>query len=129
MIVLDENFPESQRQILRGWRLHPRQIGYDIEHKGLKDNEIILYLQQLHKPTFFTLDADFYNRQFIHQKYCIVFIDAKQYEAAFFTRRLMRCKVFNSQTKRNGKIICVNHVGIYAWNLHGEKEIYINWDN
>ena len=35
MIVLDENFPESQRQLLRGWRYHIHQVGYEVGRKGL----------------------------------------------------------------------------------------------
>jgi hypothetical protein len=44
MIVLDENFPESQRQLLRGWRVPARQIGYDVGRKGLKDDQVIPFL-------------------------------------------------------------------------------------
>ena len=34
MIVLDENFPESQRQLLRGWRFRIHQVGYEVGRKG-----------------------------------------------------------------------------------------------
>ena len=44
MIVIDENFPESQRQLLRGWRIPIRQIGYEVGRKGMKDDEIIALL-------------------------------------------------------------------------------------
>ncbi len=38
MIILDENFPESQRQLLRGWRVPPiRQIGYEVGRSGMQD--------------------------------------------------------------------------------------------
>jgi hypothetical protein len=37
MNVLDENFPESQRQLLRGWRIPIRQIGYEVGRKGMKE--------------------------------------------------------------------------------------------
>lgn len=40
MIILDENFPESQRQLLRGWRVPLRQIGYEVGRKGMQDDEI-----------------------------------------------------------------------------------------
>lgn len=42
MIILDENFPESQRQLLRGWRIHIRQIGYEVGRKGMQDEEEII---------------------------------------------------------------------------------------
>jgi len=41
MIILDENFPESQRQLLRGWQVPIRQIGYEIDRKGMQDEEVI----------------------------------------------------------------------------------------
>jgi hypothetical protein len=37
MNILDEQILETQRQLLRSWRIPVRQIGYDIGRKGLKD--------------------------------------------------------------------------------------------
>ena len=31
MLVLDENLPASQRQLLRKWRIRVRAVGVDIE--------------------------------------------------------------------------------------------------
>ena len=52
MNVLDENIPASQRQLLENWRIRPRQIGFNIGRRGLQDDEIIVFLQQLRRPTF-----------------------------------------------------------------------------
>ena len=41
MNILDENLPESQRQLLRSWRVLVRQIGVELEHQGVKDEEIV----------------------------------------------------------------------------------------
>jgi hypothetical protein len=30
MIILDENIPEDQRQLLRSWRVPVRQIGFEV---------------------------------------------------------------------------------------------------
>jgi len=49
--------------LLDSWRLAPKQIGLDISRKGLKDEEIIPLLRQLHDPTFFTRDVGFYDRK------------------------------------------------------------------
>ena len=35
MNILDEQIPESQRQLLRSWRVPIRQIGHDTGQKGL----------------------------------------------------------------------------------------------
>jgi hypothetical protein len=60
MIILDENFPDSQRQILKGWRVPFKQIAFEIGREGIKDDEIIPLLHGLNRPTFFTLDEDFF---------------------------------------------------------------------
>jgi hypothetical protein len=59
MNILDENIIASQRQRLRSWRIPVRQIGVDIDRKGFQDEEILPFLQHLHRPTFFTRDRGF----------------------------------------------------------------------
>ena len=66
MNILDENIMESQRQLLRRWRIAVRQIGEDVARKGIKDDEILPLLHQLTRPTFFTRDLDFYARELRH---------------------------------------------------------------
>jgi len=127
MILLDENFPESQRQLLRSWRIRPQQIGYELGRKGMKDEEIIPFLHQLRRPTFFTLDDDFYKRQLCHASYCLVFIGVGQYESASFLRRFLRHKQFNTQAKRMGTVSRASHIGISVWHLHAEEETFFEW--
>ena len=129
MIVLDENFPESQRQLLRSWRIRPQQIGYETGQKGMKDEAIIPFLHQLRRPTFFTLDDDFYKRDLCHARYCLVYVGVGQYEAASFVRRLLRHKVFNTQARRMGTVVRVSQVGITAWYLHAEEEQFFEWED
>ena len=62
MIILDENLPDSQRQLLKGWRISFRQIGFEIGREGMKDDEIIPLLHGLNRPTFFTLMKIFQTR-------------------------------------------------------------------
>jgi hypothetical protein len=57
--VLDENIPDSQRRLLRRWRIPSRQIGDDVGRKGMKDAEVVTVLHHMDRPTFFTLDEDF----------------------------------------------------------------------
>jgi hypothetical protein len=127
MILLDENFPESQRQLLRGWRIRPQQVGYETGRKGMQDEEIIPFLHQLRRPTFFTLDDDFYQRDLCHAGYCLVFINGGQYEAASFVRRILRHRQFNTQAKRMGTVMRVSHIGITVWYLHAEEEVFVEW--
>jgi len=127
MILLDENFPESQRQLLRSWRIRPQQIGYETGRKGMQDEEIIPFLHQLRRPTFFTLDDDFYKRTLCHAGYCLVLINAGQYEAASFVRRILRHTQFSTQAKRMGAVMRVSHIGITTWHLHAEEEVFVEW--
>lgn len=45
MNVLDENIVESQRQLLRSWRIRVRQIGHEIGRAGMQDEEIVPFLR------------------------------------------------------------------------------------
>lgn len=120
MIIIDENFPESQRQLLLSWRINIRQIGIEVGRKGLQDDEIIPLLIKYKNPTFFSLDFDFYNRKLCHTKYCLAFLDLGQYESAIFMRRFLRNKNFDSQKKRMGKVIKISHSGLLVWNINAE---------
>ena len=128
MILLDENFPESQRQLLKAWRVPVRQIGVEISRKGIQDEEIIPLLLRLRQPTFFTLDDDFYSRSLCHARYCLVCVDVVQYEAAAFVRRFLRHKDFDTEAKRRGTVIRLSHAGIFLWLLHSQKEVHQNWE-
>ncbi len=55
MIILVENFPESQRQLLRAWRIPIRQLGDEVGRSGMQDEEIIPFLVRRRRVTFFTL--------------------------------------------------------------------------
>src|SRR5438874_13069226 len=108
MIILDENFPESQRQLLKGWRIPIRQIGYEVGRRGMQDEEILPFLLQRRRVTFFTLDQGFYKRHLCHARYCLVYIDVGQYEAAAFVRRLLRHRQFGTDAKRTATVIHIS---------------------
>ncbi len=127
MIILDENFPESQRLILGGWRISIRQIGQEIGRDGMQDEEIIPLLHQLARPTFFTLDADFFHPKLRHAGYCLVFMDVSQYEAATFIRRILRHERFNTAAKRMGHVLRVGQTGITAWRLRESDKTQLSW--
>jgi hypothetical protein len=127
MNILDENVIENQCQLLRSWRIKFRQIGYGVGHQGLKDKEVISLLHSLHRPTFFTRDDDFYNRNLCHAGYCLVYLAVKKDEVAVFVRRLFHHKEFDTIDKRLGTIIRVTHSGITFWRLHEEKQFRFSW--
>jgi len=127
MIIIDENFPESQRQLLLSWRINIRQIGIEVGRKGLQDDEIIPLLLKYKNPTFISLDFDFYDRKLCHSKYCLAYLDLGQYESALFIRRFLRNKDFDSQKKRMGKVIKISHSGFLVWNVNAETPQKYYW--
>jgi hypothetical protein len=129
MIILDEHFPESQRQILQRWRISFRQIGYEVGRGGLKDDEIIPLLLQLHQPTLFTLDAGFHKPTLRHARYCLIHLDVEQYEAASFVRRTLKHKSFDTHAKRMGTVAKVSPTGIMLWLLHSEVKTRFLWES
>ncbi len=129
MIILDEHFPESQRQLLRGWRVLLRQIGYEVGRKGMQDDEILPFLRYRRRTTFFTLDQGFYRRQLCHVRYCLVCVDVGQYAAAVFVRRLLRHRQFDTEAKRLATVIRLSQRGLAVWRLHAEEEIHVDWSS
>lgn len=127
MNVLDENVLKGQRQLLHQWHIPFRQIGYDIGRMGMKDDEIIPLLLQLRRPTFFTLDFDFYQRRLCHSRYCLVCLDIEQKKTALFVRRVLRYTGFNTKAKRMGRVIRVSAAGLHVWRLHAEQEVFVPW--
>ncbi len=129
MIILDENFPEDQRLLLNGWRITVQQIGYNIGRRGMKDDEIIPFLHQLRRPTFFTRDWGFYDRTLCHARFSLVFLAVEKQESAVFIRRLLHQPNLRTQTQRMGTLIRVSQRGLSWWSLHGVKEIRQGWNS
>ena len=127
MNILDENIIESQRRLLRSWRVGIRQIGHDVGRRGMKDQEIIPFLHQLRRPTFFSRDTDFYDHNLCHARYCLVYLAVQKHDVAIFVRRFLRHKEFDTQAKRMGAVIQVSHVSLAVWRLHAERELYFDW--
>ena len=127
MIILDENFPESQRRLLRSWRISVQQVGVDVGYSGMKDDAIIPLLHHLRQPTFFSLDPDFYKRVLCHKNYCIAYLSVVDYEAAVYVRKLLRHSQFNTKASRMGTVIKASHDGLTIWRLHAEKSVGLGW--
>ena len=129
MNVLDEQIPEDQRRLLRSWHVPVRHIGHDIGRQGIKDPEIIPFLLTLRRPTFFSLDFDFYNRRFCHVRYCLVCMEVRQSQTATFVRRFLRHSEFDTAAKRMGKVIRLSSVQIVVQELHKEGESVFGWED
>lgn len=128
MNILDENISKSQRQLLESWRISIKQIGINTGRSGMKDNELISFLQGLRRPTFFTRDDGFFKPQLCHARYGLIFLDVEKSEAAIFVRRLLKHPEFNTQAKRIGHVIRVSHAGLACWRLHVREELHFKWE-
>ena len=129
MNVLDENIVESQRQLLRSWRIRARQVGHEVGRAGMKDEEIIHLLGQTRRVTFFTRDLGFYEPTNRARSYCIVCLAVGQQEVALFVRRVLRHRLLNTEAKRMGNIIRATHTGLRGWRLSVPHEIELSWED
>lgn len=127
MNVLDENIVESQRQLLRGWRIRVQQIGHELGRAGMLDDEIIPLLRRIRRLTFFTRDLRFYEAKSLSANYCLVCLAVGQHEAAVFVRKILRHPSLNTRAKRMGKVIRATHTGIRLWSLSSDEEIEMRW--
>ena len=93
----------------------------------MQDEEIIPFLLQRRRVTFFTLDQGFYKRHLSHARYCLVYLDVEQYEAATFVRRVLRHRQFDTDAKRVATLIRGSHGGLAVWRLHAQKELRFEW--
>jgi hypothetical protein len=125
MILLDENIPADQCQMLREKRIHFRQIGQDLGRKGMKDEEHILPL--LHKLNGPTGDLGFFDEQKRHANYALVCLAVSQKEAASFIRRFLRHPAFNTKAKRRGTVAFVSVEAIRVWRLNAKDEESVEW--
>jgi hypothetical protein len=128
MNLLDENIDAGQREILRARRVRVRQIGDDIGRKGMSDDDILSLLHELRRPTFFTRDLGFYERENLHAGYGIICLAIGKYEVATFVRRLLTYPLWQTQSYRVGKIAMLSHVGMRFLQVRGGEQA-VKWDS
>ena len=117
MLVLDENLPAGQRRLLRSWRIGFRVIGVDVASRGADDADLLPVLHHLARPTFFSLDHDFYRPDWAHARYSLVWLDVRGREAAEFIRRFLRHPAFRTQAQRMGTVVRVQVDGLSCWRI------------
>lgn len=128
MIVLDHNIAEDQSQLLRDWRIHFKQIGVEAGRPEWEDfQEILRYLHQHKKTTFFTNDFDFFQPQLLHADYALIVIAAPIKETAAFIKRFLRHSQFKTKAKRCGKVIRLSPRVISWWEIGTERQKNLPW--
>jgi hypothetical protein len=127
MLVLDENLPAGQQQLLRKRRIRFRVIGADVASRGTDDENLLAVLHHLPQPTFFSLDQDFYRPDWAHSSYGLVWLDVRGRQAAEFIRRFLRHPLFVTQAKRLGIVARVHADGIVYWQARQSAPKAIRW--
>ncbi|MGH9800213.1 MAG: DUF5615 family PIN-like protein [Blastocatellia bacterium] len=128
MIILDHNITRDQVEQLQQWRIHCRQIGFQVGRPEWDDQqEILRYLHQTNHATFFTRDFDFYLSELCHDNYCLVIIAFPASETATMIRRLLRHQQFKTKAQRCGKIIKLSAGKIAWWEAGSHNQQYLIW--
>ena len=128
MLVLDENLPANQRQLLRSWQIHFRVVGVDVGASGDDDDNLLPLLHHLPQPTFASLDRNFFRHDWAHAGYCLAWLDVGRREAAEFIRRFLRHPAFDTQAKRMGVVARVHTDGIQFWRLGDPTRQTARWN-
>jgi hypothetical protein len=127
MNVLDENIIHSQKENLRQWRIPCRQMGEELSRSGVQDSEVIPLLMRLKAPTFFTRDLDYFQPQLRHSRYCLVWLNIRPDEAAFYMRQFLRHPGFRTHEQRLGRVVRVHAKGLEFWQLGDAKLYRVEW--
>lgn len=127
MLVLDENLPASQQRLLRKWRIHFRFVGVHVAESGTEDENLIPLLHRLPQPTFFSMDRNFYRRDWMHQNYCLVWLDVRSRQGAEFIRRFLRHPSFSTQARRRGIVARVHAGGVIFWRAPKRSRQSVAW--
>ncbi len=127
MLVLDENLPHAQRQLLRKWGFRFRAIGVEVESHGTRDENLLPALRRLGHPTFFSLDQHFYRPDWAHQKFCLVWMDTRPGRAADFIRAFLKHPAFDTQAKRMDLVARLHPDGIQFWRAGSKSSHLIHW--
>ena len=127
MNVLDENIIDSQRQMLLDRGIAVRQVGVELGHRGMSDQEILPLLHGLSRPTFFTRDQDFYDRRLCHHAYCLVFLDVDDEQVAESVAPTLRHRELKTWAQRLGTVIRISPQSVHVGRLHAEREAELSW--
>jgi hypothetical protein len=125
--LLDENFPEDQRPLLRQWGIRFRQIGRDVGWFGVKDDNVIPLLHERRGVTFFTQDQGFFQVRNCHAAYCVVCLDVRADDTAEYVRRFLYDPRFRTKALRMGLVVRAHHDGLEIWKRDQRSRAHVNW--
>jgi len=92
----------------------------DVAAFGTTDENVIPILLRLSRPTFFTLDRDFYRVDWAHVDYALVWLDVRRRDAAEYIRRFLKHPNFDTHAKRMGVVARIATDAVRYWR-HDER--------
>jgi hypothetical protein len=128
LILLDHNITEDQVELLKRWRIHCRQIGFEVGRPEWDDQQDILRcLHSTRGVTMFTRDLGFFRQKLCHRNYCLVILNLPVLETARYVQRLLGHRELKTKAKRAGKIIRLSPHKISVWELGQHRQRSLNW--
>lgn len=76
----------------------------------------------------FTQDAHFFQFDWVHADYGLIWIDARPAEAAKLIRRFLKHPQFNTQSKRLGLVARVHLSGVQFWRKGDSRPATVAWE-
>ena len=123
--ILDANIETENVSLLRR-PLKVKQVGVHFLSSNADDEYIINWLKRLKTPTFITKDCkDFYNCRRLDKHYFIICVDVHRREFVSVVRKIFKHPLFNTVAKRMGKVIRVTSTYINYFEVGGNTEITI----
>lgn len=88
---------------------------------------MVRLLHSLTQPTFISLDSDYYARDLRHSRYCLVYVDVADDQAATYIRRFLRHPEFATFAQRRGCVVRVDYSSVHVWRLNAAAEESVLW--
>jgi hypothetical protein len=128
VILLDHNIPKDQVKQLARWRIHTRQIGFQVGRPEWDDQqEILRFLHKAKQATFFTRDLGFFRIRLCHRNYCLVVIEAHVLDTADLIRRFLRHPDCKTRRQRCGRVFEISPTKIRWWQLGKSRRSELEW--
>ena len=127
MFVIDENVSELEVLRLRKAGIRVRLIEDEVARTGDTDENLLPILRRLKKPVLFAQDKDFFQFEWFHQDYALIWLDVHPNSVAEYVRQFLGHPEFDTQAKRMGVVARVGASGIRYWRGRNRQLRQAKW--
>jgi hypothetical protein len=129
-IIVDEQLGRTEVLLpLRRW-ITAQKIESLRPFEVIKDDRVLQILWEFKRPTFVTIDSEFYDKRNCDKRYCLVYFvltPLEQNQLPGLLRQLLRLPEFKTRVVRMGKVVRVSRLGVRYWQLNDNEEYNIEW--